>query len=118
MNRTRKRLGPLHRNTRHDSHEYPPDDGYSNFTWSRNIVCVPCRWSVRYAGGFCRHPRARRPEACPKCRAPLMVMPFTFSTPRKQDKWWTSLQTRMLWKRHLAYYQVQEQQDPVYTSCL
>lgn len=84
------------------SGEYPPDDGYSNHTWSRNVICVPCRYSARYAGWTCRHPRARHPQLCPTCRSPLMPMPHRFSTPRKQDRWWTSADATGKWARHLA----------------
>ena len=108
MNRTVRQRRNGRRKRPNYVFDYPPDDGYSNNHWSRNVVCVPCRYATRYAGWLCHHPKARQPERCPTCQSPLMAMPFTFSVPRKQDKWWTSKVATSAWTRHLADIRTKE----------
>lgn len=81
--------------------EYPPDDGGSHLVWKYNAVCVPCRHSARVGSVFFRKAR-HQPQRCPHCRMPLMGMPWTWSTPRKQDRWWTSPEASRLWQEHLG----------------
>ncbi len=90
--------------------EYPPDDGSLGHKWSRNVICVPCRYGSRFGGNnwsaFLKPVGTKKPghwaQLCPTCRSPLLCMPMTWSMPRKQDKWWTSTDATGRWTYHLA----------------
>lgn len=104
-NRVRPHLGadPLNRWRQPKRQgEYPPDDGSLGYRWSRNVICVPCRYGSRYGGNSKNAKSGHWASLCPTCRSPLLCMPMTWSMPRKQDKWWTSADATGRWKDYVA----------------
>jgi hypothetical protein len=80
------------RRVKHGSGDYPPDHGWARSRrWNRNHLCIPCRFSARKSG------------KCPHCGVELVGMPWKFSVPRKQDRWWASQQAFEFWLLHLEY---------------
>lgn len=78
--------------TRIGNAEYYPGSGHQRSCGRGRVAkaCIPCRFVMKDT------------YICPHCHSQMLSLPAKFPVPRKQDKWWSSLEAFDMWAWHLG----------------